>query len=149
MRLCVLAPAPAPPIATAPSDSATEPASTSERIVGFASALSVIESGALQRHGVTAVGIAGYPEGHPECRDLDRDIGYLRDKVAAGVDFVITQLFYDNADFFPFVARARRAGITVPIIPGLKVLPLPAMAIWATSSVARTTATRCARGAIA
>jgi methylenetetrahydrofolate reductase (NADPH) len=62
---------------------------------------------------------AGYPEGHQECRDLARDIEHLRQKVAAGVDFVITQLFYDNADFFAFVDRARRAGITVPLVPGI------------------------------
>ncbi len=62
---------------------------------------------------------AGYPEGHVECRDRDRSMGHLQIKVAAGVDFVITQLFYDNADYFDFVARARRAGITVPLVPGI------------------------------
>jgi len=62
---------------------------------------------------------AGYPEGHQECRDLARDIAHLHEKVAAGVDFVITQLFYDNADYFAFVERARRAGISVPLIPGI------------------------------
>jgi methylenetetrahydrofolate reductase (NADPH) len=62
---------------------------------------------------------AGYPEGHQECRDLARDIDHLRQKVAAGVDFVITQLFYDNADYFAFVERARRVGIEVPLVPGI------------------------------
>jgi methylenetetrahydrofolate reductase (NADH) len=62
---------------------------------------------------------AGYPEGHVECRDRNRDLEHLRDKVAAGLDFVITQLFFDNADYFDFIARARRAGITVPIVPGI------------------------------
>jgi len=62
---------------------------------------------------------AGYPEGHQECRDLARDIEHLRQKVAAGVDFVITQLFYDNADYFAFVERARRVGIAVPLVPGI------------------------------
>ncbi len=62
---------------------------------------------------------AGYPEGHVECPDLDLDLEHLRQKVAAGVDFVITQLFFDNADYFAFVARARRVGITVPIVPGI------------------------------
>ena len=65
------------------------------------------------------LGGAGYPEGHQECRDLARDIEYLRQKVDAGVDFVITQLFYDNADYFGFVERARRVGITVPLVPGI------------------------------
>jgi methylenetetrahydrofolate reductase (NADPH) len=62
---------------------------------------------------------AGYPEGHPECRDLDRDIANLVNKVKAGIDFIITQLFFDNRYYFDFVARARKAGITVPIIPGV------------------------------
>ena len=62
---------------------------------------------------------AGYPEGHQECGDLLRDIEHLRQKVAAGVDFVITQLFYDNADYFAFVERARRAGVGVPLVPGI------------------------------
>src|SRR5262245_24748780 len=65
------------------------------------------------------LGGAGYPEGHQECRDLVRDIEHLRQKVAAGVDFVITQLFYDNADYFAFVARARNVGIGVPLVPGI------------------------------
>jgi methylenetetrahydrofolate reductase (NADPH) len=62
---------------------------------------------------------AGYPEGHNDCRDLDRDIRYLKVKVDAGLDFVITQLFYDNADYRAFVGRARAIGITVPLVPGI------------------------------
>jgi methylenetetrahydrofolate reductase (NADPH) len=62
---------------------------------------------------------AGYPEGHPECRDLDRDVANLCRKVDAGVQVIITQLFYDNGDYFRFVERARRAGITIPILPGI------------------------------
>jgi methylenetetrahydrofolate reductase (NADPH) len=62
---------------------------------------------------------AGYPEGHQECRDLALDIAHLRAKVDAGVDFVISQLFYDNADYFAFVERARAAGIGVPLMPGI------------------------------
>lgn len=65
------------------------------------------------------IGGAGYPEGHVECRDLDLDLEHLRQKVAAGLDFVITQLFFDNGDYFRFVERARRVGITVPILPGI------------------------------
>ncbi len=65
------------------------------------------------------LGGAGYPEGHPECRDLARDMQNLRTKVAAGIDFVVTQLFYDNADYFAFVERARAAGINLPIVPGI------------------------------
>jgi methylenetetrahydrofolate reductase (NADPH) len=65
------------------------------------------------------VGGAGYPEGHVECRDLDRDIANLKRKVDAGLDFVVTQLFFDNRVYFDFVARARAVGITVPIVPGI------------------------------
>jgi methylenetetrahydrofolate reductase (NADPH) len=62
---------------------------------------------------------AGHPEGHPECRDLERSIAHLKAKVDAGLDVVITQLFYDNRDYFAFVERARRAGIAVPIVAGI------------------------------
>lgn len=63
---------------------------------------------------------ACYPEGHPECAgDLDRDLAFLKQKVDSGVDFLVTQLFFDNADYFRFVERARAAGIHVPIMPGL------------------------------
>jgi len=62
---------------------------------------------------------AGYPEGHPQCRDLERDMDHLVTKVRAGIDLIITQLFFDNRYYFDFVARARKAGITIPIIPGI------------------------------
>jgi methylenetetrahydrofolate reductase (NADPH) len=72
------------------------------------------------RHGERlCLGGAGNPEGHVECRDLDKDIAHLKAKVDAGLDFVVTQLFFDNRVYFDFVARARAAGITVPIVPGL------------------------------
>jgi methylenetetrahydrofolate reductase (NADPH) len=61
----------------------------------------------------------GHPEGHPECRDLERSMAHLKTKVDAGVDVVVTQLFYDNRDYFAFVERARRAGITVPLVAGI------------------------------
>jgi methylenetetrahydrofolate reductase (NADPH) len=66
-----------------------------------------------------SLGGACYPEGHVECRDLDRDLMYLKRKIDAGLDFVITQLFFDNADYFAFVDRARAHGVSVPIIPGI------------------------------
>jgi len=68
------------------------------------------------------LGAACYPEGHTDAEDRDADLANLKRKVDAGVDFLITQLFLDNAFYFDFVARARAAGITVPIIPGLKIV---------------------------
>ncbi len=65
------------------------------------------------------LGAAAYPEGHVETRDLARDVANLKLKVDAGVDFLVTQLFFDNARYFQFVERARAAGIGVPILPGI------------------------------
>lgn len=65
------------------------------------------------------VGVAGFPEKHPEAISLDQDINFLKSKVNAGADFIITQLFFDNKLYFDYVAKARRSGITIPIIPGI------------------------------
>ena len=62
---------------------------------------------------------AGHPEGHPETRDLAREVEHLRAKVDAGLSLVVSNMFYVNAHYFAFVERARRAGITVPIVAGL------------------------------
>jgi methylenetetrahydrofolate reductase (NADPH) len=62
---------------------------------------------------------AAYPEGHVECRDLERDLANLALKVRAGTEVLITQLFFDNRCYFNFVARARAAGIKIPIVPGI------------------------------
>ncbi len=70
---------------------------------------------------------ACYPEGHPESTSLDDDMRHTVAKVNGGVSFLITQMFFDNRHYFDFVARARAAGITVPIIPG----------IWPITNIAR------------
>lgn len=66
------------------------------------------------------IGVAGYPEKHMEAPSLDSDIHFLKQKIKNGADYIITQMFYDNQKYFDFVNKCRAAGITVPIIPGLK-----------------------------
>jgi methylenetetrahydrofolate reductase (NADPH) len=65
------------------------------------------------------IGAACYPEGHVECKDLDKDIENLKRKVDSGVDFLVTQLFFDNRHYFEFLDRAHKESITVPVIPGI------------------------------
>jgi methylenetetrahydrofolate reductase (NADPH) len=65
------------------------------------------------------LGVAGYPESHPECLDKQLDLGHLKAKVDCGADFVTTQLFFDPHDYFDFCQRARRIGIQSRIVPGI------------------------------
>ena len=66
-----------------------------------------------------SIGVAGYPEGHIECDNLQNDIDYLKRKVDAGASAIFTQLFFENDKFFRYVERVRNAGIDLPIIPGI------------------------------
>jgi methylenetetrahydrofolate reductase (NADPH) len=84
---------------------------------GFANADALVKFIA-DRHPF-CIGVAGYPEGHPQCLNRVRDLEHLKRKIDNGGNFVVTQLFFDNQDFYRFRDNARSIGINVPIIAGI------------------------------
>lgn len=73
----------------------------------------------IREAGDFCVGGACYPEGHPEAATMEEDLGYLKEKVEAGCEYLTTQMFFDNDIFYNFMFRALRKGITVPVVPGI------------------------------
>jgi len=69
-----------------------------------------------------SIGIAGYPEKHIEAPNIDTDLKFLKEKIDAGAEYIVTQMFFDNTKYFDFVAKCRNFGINVPIVPGIKPL---------------------------
>ncbi len=76
-------------------------------------------TGFIREHYNFCVAVAGYPEGHIEARSKEEDWNFLVDKVNAGADFIVTQLFFNNDEFFKFEKAMRAKGVHVPIIPGI------------------------------
>ena len=73
----------------------------------------------VKKFNALSIAVAVYPEGHSESPDLEKDIEFTKMKVDAGADFALTQMFFDNAYFYAYLDKARKTGITIPILPGI------------------------------
>lgn len=91
---------------------------------GFQHSIELVRE--ARSHGCFSIAVAGFPEVHPKAESRVADLRYLKEKVDAGADAVITQLFFDNEDFYRFVEDVRRLGVEVPVVPGiLPILSVP------------------------
>lgn len=73
----------------------------------------------IKKYNSFSIAVAVYPEGHPESLSIEEDIGYTKEKIDAGADFAITQMFFDNRYYYDFIERAEKRGIKIPILPGI------------------------------
>lgn len=99
-------------------DKPADVATLDEAIKDFPHAIDLVKF-IRQNFPEMGIGVAGFPEGHPETPNRMKELEYLKEKVDAGADYIVTQLFFDNRDYFDYVERCELAGITVPIIPGI------------------------------
>merc|ERR1719352_2170088 len=86
---------------------------------GFAYATDLVKYIRAEFGDYFCIGVAGYPEGHLEATSFEDDMKHLEEKVDAGADLIVTQLFYDNPSFLEYVDKCKAMGITIPILPGI------------------------------
>merc|ERR1719327_2015560 len=86
---------------------------------GFAYATDLVKYIRAEFGDYFCIAVAGYPEGHLEATSFDDDMKHLKEKVDAGADLIVTQLFYDNASFLEYVDKCKKMGVTIPILPGI------------------------------